>query len=92
MTCPSATGVELVILGRSYPVSPDMVGLTAEFVEMLDDLEPEEQRRLVEAVLYGRVEMVGPVLTFHALDDSKIRYTVTTDATGRSVTEIGDLT
>ncbi len=81
-----------MIAGQRYVVTPEQVGLTSELIESLDELSADEQRRLVEAVLYGRVEYANSgVLTFRSLDD-RVRYTLTTDETGRIVPTIGDLT
>lgn len=89
MTLPE-TGIELVVLGQRYVITPEHVGLTRELLEVLAGRDPDEQRNAIEAVLYGAV--VTTCLEFRSLDNERTRLTVTAEVDGRTKVEIGDLT
>lgn len=91
MSCPSPTGVELWVLGERYVITPEQVGLSRDLVKMIEAYEPEEQRRVVEAVLYGEARSftAGQILTtvFKSLDGVD-RLRMTTDPTGRTKVDV----
>lgn len=88
MSCPSATGVELWVLGERYVITPEQVGLSHDLVDMIENYPPDEQRRVVEAVLYGAAEATtSGMLTYRSLDGvERVRFTV--DSTGRAEVDI----